>query len=541
MVSTTKLSEGIRQSLDYRLLVKTAGLFFALIFTAGLLSVHLGQDANWDLQNYHIYNAFALFHHRHNLDIGATAQWYFNPAPDLPYYALIQSFSHHPKIVAFIQGCHAGILWFLLWLLFEQTRRYVRIKAWVARLAWVTACSGSALVSEIGTTFNDIPQTYLTIAGLYFFSKHLASNSNRRNLYISFLIFGLGVGIKLTSAVFIVAAVVALLLVNRSIREVVLATLFGTLGVLLTGGWWFLYLATRYQNPFFPYFNNVFHSPWWSLSAMTDDRFFPRSVLQWFGYPIYWLIPNKGLVTEVYFADGRVLIGLISTIGCLIYLAIRRRLRFTPGQHFYMRKHVCAMAIFFLVSYVLWLHMFSIYRYAMPLETLSPLMLMILLSTFKERLSTLYFKKTLVGLFAALLVVIMLTTKYPNWMRAQYSREVLSAQTSLDAKGATIVASAGDPPLSYIFALIPGAAHFITIAGSDVMGSRLFEQARSVIASSDKIYVLYQEGKNPQVITDVQHYWGLMRSSEPCIPIKTNIGASVMACRLQHDTSFPTN
>lgn len=527
-----KLVKNNHQPLTHWSILRNLGLFLALATIAGLLSIYLGQDANWDLQNYHIYNAFAFFHHRYELDLGTTPQWYFNPTPDLFYYLLIHFLSHHPKGVAFIQGTQAAILWFVLWLLFEQARRLIRINAWIVRLAWLTASSGSALISEVGTTFNDIPQTYLTIGGLYFLVRYLNGGSNKKNLYISFLLFGIAVGLKLTSGVFIVAAA-AILIANRMIRDTMLAVLFGTFGVLISGGWWFLHLTIQYQNPLFPYFNNIFHSPWWPPVAMADIRFLPRFAFQWIAYPAYWLKPNHGLVTEVDFADGRILIGLISAIFCPLAITIKSATQL-PSKEQFLHKYVYAITVFYLMSYFLWLRIFSIYRYAMPLEALSPLMLMLFFSILETRLSKNLHKKALSSLFFIISFGAILTTKYPNWMRVSYSNTVLSVQSSLDANGATIIGSAGDPPISYIFALIPNAAHFITIDGEDIVNSRLFKKTTSIVAKSNKIYVLYQENKNPRILEDVQNYWGLKRSSEPCISVKTNIGGNFKACRFQH-------
>src|SRR5207244_919974 len=56
----------------------------------GLLALALGQDDNWDLKNYHLYNAYALLNGRLGVDL-APGQWqsYFNPTLDLVYYGLM--------------------------------------------------------------------------------------------------------------------------------------------------------------------------------------------------------------------------------------------------------------------------------------------------------------------------------------------------------------------------------------------------------------------------------------------------------------------
>ena len=49
----------------------------------------LGQDANWDLRNYHWYNAYALLNGRYGIDLlPAQTPTFYNPALDVPFYLL---------------------------------------------------------------------------------------------------------------------------------------------------------------------------------------------------------------------------------------------------------------------------------------------------------------------------------------------------------------------------------------------------------------------------------------------------------------------
>src|ERR1700709_234631 len=48
-----------------------------------------GQDANWDWQNYHEYNVWAVLNNRYGTDVlPAGFQTYFNPAVYFPAYYL---------------------------------------------------------------------------------------------------------------------------------------------------------------------------------------------------------------------------------------------------------------------------------------------------------------------------------------------------------------------------------------------------------------------------------------------------------------------
>ena len=53
------------------------------IIIGGTSAYLLGQDQNWDLLNYHFYNAYALFHGRIFMDFApAGIQTYSNPLLD---------------------------------------------------------------------------------------------------------------------------------------------------------------------------------------------------------------------------------------------------------------------------------------------------------------------------------------------------------------------------------------------------------------------------------------------------------------------------
>src|SRR6266571_3367462 len=66
-------------------------LFGAFLAAAAAGSLLLGQDANWDLQNYHYYNPWAWWHGRtFTKDLAAAQiQTFHNPLLDLPFYWMV--------------------------------------------------------------------------------------------------------------------------------------------------------------------------------------------------------------------------------------------------------------------------------------------------------------------------------------------------------------------------------------------------------------------------------------------------------------------
>src|SRR5258708_32209187 len=72
------------------------------------------MDGNWDLRNYHYYNAYALLNGRLAWDIApAMLQTYHNPLLELPFYFLVQA-DVAPRVISFLLAASTGIAAFFL-------------------------------------------------------------------------------------------------------------------------------------------------------------------------------------------------------------------------------------------------------------------------------------------------------------------------------------------------------------------------------------------------------------------------------------------
>ena len=122
----------------------------------GLLSLAMGQDANWDLRNYHWYNAFAFLNNRLDFDIlPAQTPTFYNPTMDLPFYLLATRFP--ARLVGFllgmVQGLNGVLLFALAYRLLRLENPLYRTLAAIA-IAIVGLLGGGTL-AELGTTFYD--------------------------------------------------------------------------------------------------------------------------------------------------------------------------------------------------------------------------------------------------------------------------------------------------------------------------------------------------------------------------------------------------
>ncbi|WP_158882083.1 hypothetical protein [Rhodanobacter sp. L36] len=351
------------------------------LLIGALYSLYKGQDADWDLKNYHLYNCWALLHDRLNIDLGAAGiQAYFNPLLDLPYYLLGTGvLKHLPRVLAALQGLwYGGLIFFLLQIAVRLSGLHGRSFGVIDLLAVLIGATGTMAMSQAGLSSNEMPLALLMLAGIHQLLPLCAAELPSRawrHAVIAGCLCGMAVGLKPTAMIYPPALGLALLFAlgarATAWRLSALFALGTCAGFLLTYGWWGWTLFELTGNPTFPMFNQWFHSPLMPANSGTDVRFLPRSTAQWLFYPFYWIRPSSGLVTESPVADARIALTLLAIVG-LAAMAWLRRAR--PSTE---RRAVRLLTIFVTAGYVLWLGMFSILRYTVSIEVLSGLIMLL--------------------------------------------------------------------------------------------------------------------------------------------------------------------
>lgn len=462
-------------------------------------SVLLGQDENWDLRNYHLYNGYAALHDRLHTDLAAAGlQSWINPVLDIPYaWLALGPLSAHPVILTALMGLWYGALIAvtlgLSWTLYRFLPATLRWAATIA--ATLMAVTGAAVFSQVGTTFNEIPTATLVIGGLWILLQRFGADTERRTLppLLAGALLGAAVGLKITSAIFAPAALVALLAVSRKsqcLANAIRLVLGGLGGFLIGGGWWAARLSETYGNPVFPFFNRVFRSPWYPPANFFDRRFLPHSVWEALFYPLFWISKNRMLITEIPFRDSRMAIAFVLTLLVIVVLAARTITSRAGGNHPVKAEQLPREAMFLLafaaISYVLWIGTTAILRYAIPVEvslTISiPLLLYLLF-----RLETAQKGRVQVWLFLNTLIAAMVfaTARYPAWGRVPYGSRVVFADMSWVPHNA-LVAVVG-APTAYVVPFAPEDRHAsfvgLTSVVYDARGWKLADQVADRIAS----------------------------------------------------------
>lgn len=395
---------------------KNIGALLLLCILGGIYSIFDGQDCGWDLLNYHLYNPFAFLTGRWGYDIiPAGIHTFLNPLLDIPYYLLIKYLNDYPRLVAFLAGFPAGVLWFTGYKIARIFFPNQEDKIW-AFLATLTGLTGTMTLSQIGFDSNEITVAALIGVATYGLFRFLFQAPQKRIwLFASAFIAGATVGLKYTAAPFVIGLTVVFFTnlprQEKRLKNTLLFAGGGILGFLITNGYFVWHLWTTYHNPVFPFFNSIFQSEFFEPHNFDETRFYPRNFLQWIAYPFVWAVKVKGIVAEVDMADPRWAIGYICFLFLTIWTGLRRNL---PTD----RRLLISTLIFTAVTYVIWLHIYSVLRYVVLLELFCGIFMVLFLRyLFSPR-------TTLVTGLAILLCVVNLTY-IPEWGKIGFGKKAI--------------------------------------------------------------------------------------------------------------------
>ena len=263
-------------------------LALAVPLAAGLLSLWLGQDATWDLRNYHLYVAWAYLGGRLSLDMApGQMQSYFNPWIDLPYYWMAANWP--ARWTGFAFGAAHGLV---IIPLYAIACRLLPFKA--AAVCALAGCLGPVFLYQLGSTMGDNTAALLVlpaVAVMLHALGHLPADTRTaaRGMALAGLLGGAAAGLKLTNAPAALALCAMPLAAGcdwgSRMRWVAWVGVATSLGVLATGGHWFWTMYQHFGNPLFPQFNGLFQSELAASVTVLDDRWGPRGVMQMLLWP----------------------------------------------------------------------------------------------------------------------------------------------------------------------------------------------------------------------------------------------------------------
>lgn len=274
----------------------------------------------------------------------------------------------------------------------------------------LTSCLGAGNQSEIGTSFADNTTTIPILFGLWMVAKsHSGGNSRTRAWFLCGLSCGFAGGLKLTALPFLIGAVASASVGNgisaNSIRYAFAVATGGALGWLTSHGYWSWYLWHEFQNPVFPFYNHLFRSP---LVENFHFQYKNAATSLWDGIQLpIQILQHPQRVSELVFRDFRLAAGLLCSLGFLAKALLR------PAPRPFPHSLALTLSVFFLTAYAAWVSVFAVYRFAIPLEILGPILLAAALAHLRQQLAG--------PLIATSMAILLLTTKPLDWGRISWA------------------------------------------------------------------------------------------------------------------------
>ena len=503
-------------------LAAATGAVVVLLTGAGALL--LGQDANWDLRNYHWYNPYAFLTDRFSIDVAAAT--YYNPLLDVPYYVVANALGARATtfLLAAMQGCNFLVLYAL-------ARRLCARWGTAGHLAIaLVAFAGGGQLGLVGTTFYDNVVSLPLLAGLLMALRALEAPTLRASslgFAAAGALVGAAIGLKLPTAIYGVGFIVACLATSRSVPVAVSRTVsFGTtaaLALALFGGFWMWHLWSTFHNPVYPYFNDLFGGEFGLSASYRDERFIPDSWQEALLFP-FVLTFDPLQVGEVQFFDGRLpaFFVLLIVSGVLAFRG--------PGEPGDSKARFAAVVL--VVSFVVWESLFAVYRYVITLEMLSPIVAAALIARWRVA------ARARAGVAIACAVIVVATTRAGDWGHTEWRERTVEVEVPAIARPeATLGLMAGFEPLSWVIPSFPPKIPFVRLQGywndpedGDI---GLTSSVRDRIdAHRGDLFLLYAENER-SLATRVLAAYGLETNFGECVAVRGNLAAGLRWCQVR--------
>ena len=491
-------------------------LFCAAPILCGFLALVWGMDGSWDLRNYHYYNGWAMLTGHVGRDmLVAQVPSFYNPLLDVPFAWAAGVMN--ARLISFLLGSLHGADFILLTLLGDtllaepdEKRRFG-----LAALLAAGGCAGAVALSEIGAVFYDNVTSLGLIASLLLLARRwdrIAAGA-KWDALLAGLPIGLAFGLKQTMVPFLAGIGLALLLTLPATwpRRIRAAFWFGLGALAMTfagGGYWMVHLWNSYGNPLFPYFNEIFHSPWGQAGDYRDVYYQPKDLLHWLFFPIFFTFDSR-VAAEVPFFDARV-------------LALFLLIPVSPFLGAFKRSRTALLLVTIAIAYLAWLKLFSIYRYLVVLEMLAPLAVMLICDALPPRLGR------TIGL--AVLLLLCASTRPANWIRFPFTDHAVEVDLpKINDPDNSLVLLAGHEPLSFLIPAFPESMRFLRIDSTftnpeqtNVPFNKVMKQ--QIDAHMGSFLALFIPIEKHDVIKRLGND-GLELLEDTCLPVTSPIGA----------------
>lgn len=515
--------------------------FIAVIFIIGAVfcgaySIKLGPFNNFDLRNYQYYTPYALLTGRYDFDYApAMIQTFLNPVPFVPFYLVTTHLK--PVLAGFVMGCMhglvAGLLIMTAMTMFSYMAPIARVV--LSLLCVVLGIYGPTFLTFVGGSSADHITSLFVLSGVYVLIRGIRLHGapdmreSRLALLIGGFLIGIAAGLKLVCVVFLIGYGCAVIVTGRRflprLKAMGLYGIASVLGVLISRGHWMAFLWSRFGNPLFPFYNKIFKSPYFYDRNWADNRYIPKTFKSAVLLPFHFITDTTGAALSRNFRTIRyalvygllLLCFVIIVVGLLV--SLRRR---SLSKVRLLDRTAIFLLVFFVVSYVIWQAKFAIIRYAVPLELLAPIVIVLLIQILLPWNSL-----RLILTVVVFTSIVMVMKPLSVWRREWSSSYIEVAVPRFANPSETLVITADDrPPTSYLIPAFQPEIRFMGLYGTFSRPNpgqqhRAADEMVELIRShKGPIYILAHKQRIRLTMENIRPY-NIYIKSNNCLPIHT--------------------
>lgn len=490
-----------------------------------------GQPLTIDTFNSHVYVLWSLTHHQQDFAWAPGGPGSYLPASwNLPWWVLV---NHMPgPVVGTYLAALGGLGLWLVWLLGTDLTRRLGLRAPEA-VGWLAATLGflSAMFHvELGTTFGDIATAPLVVASVWVLVRWPRRGSAALLAGAS---TGAAFGLKLTNGPYALA-LVALAVVSSSprVRNVTLCSLGLLAGALATGGWWWLKMAHRFGNPFFPFFASVLPSDYGADGNVADHRW-SASIGQLVAMP--WRMAVDGYPIETPYRDARWLV-VVALLLLWLGVGLRRRPSGAPTR---LARPIVGLVVYLMVGFFSWGLAFGYGRYLLAADLVVSVLLAVLAWELAARTRALQLGATL----ALAMTLVFGLGPQLTFVLSWHERWLDVSLPPLARQRDEVIVLPGNDGLSYVIASAPSDARIVQAPSVfGVLPDALASGARPTGLEDDEIRALIEGHDGPVVAlmsadevdrgADIARSYGRTQVAAECQPFEVHV-AHVASTQLQ--------
>ena len=484
----------------------------------------LGKDASSDFRNFHYSGCYCLLQGRLGVDVNA-AQFgqYLNPLAYLPFCWAVDHLKPIWVGILFgaLAGLNLGLLYELAWTALAGLTP--RNRFWLAFLAAIAGLWSPLFLSLVGTSFTESWTPLLVLFGLLAVLRD-AEKSSWRLIVAAGLALGAAAGFTLVNGVYAIALLLTLCTTFRRpgfLRRIASYCAGAAAAALLVGGPWAFAVARQFGNPFFPFFNRIFRSPYFAPINFLDPRWKARNPGQALDYPLHWAAGATSLSSEAHFRDLRMAVFVVLLLPVLILAIGRFRTaprdpERTAASSLFHSAHRRLLLWFFTFSYALWLYSFGYMRYATPIELLSSLAILAVCDCLLEN------RAATQRAFVALALLGIAWVQVAEWGRRPWSSAWFETTIPRELETAhTLYVLPDSAPSGYLVPMLPADSRFVGIvpaAGRMPPGRWLGQHIESIITHHSGPLRVLAGGPYDQALLAA---YGVAANSADCLAIHT--------------------